>query len=59
MPCTNIGPGYARLSFPVAIVENVGHESRIISVLCDLFLKKRGTILCVVTDWPSSNYKDI
>ena len=39
-------PGYARLGFAVAIVEQ---ESRIISVLCDLFLKKRGTISCVVT----------
>ena len=47
-----IGPGYIRLSFVVGIVENntiVGHESQIISVLCDLFLRKRGTISCVVT----------
>ena len=52
MPCTNIGPGYARLSVAVAIIENdaiIGHESLTISVLCNLFLKKRGIISCVVT----------
>ena len=52
MPYANIGPGYARLSFAVAIIENdiiVGHESQTISVPCDLFLKKRGTISYVVT----------
>ena len=38
----NIGPGYARLTFAVAIVENntiIGHESQIISVPCDLFFE--------------------
>jgi len=37
----------------VAIIENdtiVGHVPETISVPCDLFLKKGGTILCVVTD---------
>ena len=58
MPCANIGPGYARLSFAVAIVENnivVEHESQVILVPCDLFLKKRGTISRVVAAWSSSN----
>ena len=38
--------------FAVAIIEddtNVGHVLRNISVVCDLFLRKGGTILCVVT----------
>ena len=59
MPCTNIGPGYARLSFAVAIVENNTIDmSRIISVPCDLFSEeKRHNIMCC--NWPLSNYKDI
>ena len=39
-------------SFAVAIIENniiIGHVSQTISVSCNLFLKKGGTILCVVT----------
>ena len=39
-------------SFAVAIIENdtiVRHVPRNISVLCDLFLKKGGTISCVIT----------
>ena len=39
-------------SFAIAIIENdtiVGHVPRNISVLCDLFLKKGGTISCVIT----------
>ena len=38
-------------SFAIAIIENdtvVGHVPRNISVLCDLFLKKGGTISCVI-----------
>ena len=55
MPCTNIGPGYARLSFAVAIIENntiVGHVSETISVPCNLFLGKKYNIVCC--NWPSS-----
>ena len=39
-------------SFAVAIIEddtNVGHVLWNISVVCDLFLRKGGTVLCVVT----------
>ena len=39
-------------NFVVAIIEDdivVGHVPRNISVLCNLFLKKGGTISCVIT----------
>ena len=38
-------------SFAIAIIENdiiVGHVPQNISVLCDFFLKKRGTISCII-----------
>ena len=35
--------------FTVAIIENDGHVPWTISVLCDFFLKKGGTISCIVT----------
>ena len=55
--CTNIG--LARPSFAVAIIGNdtiVGHESQTVSVLCDLFLKKRGTTSCVITGLRQYSY---
>ena len=48
-------------SFAVAIIEddtNVGHVLRNISVVCDLFLRKGGAILCVVTG-PRQYLKDL
>ena len=48
-------------NFAVAIIENdtiVGHVPRMISVPCDLFLKKGGTISCVITG-PRQNSRDL
>ena len=48
-------------NFAVAIIENntiVGHVPQTISVPCDLFLKKGGTISCVITG-PSQYSRDL